>query len=228
MSFGWKGQRDTEGYVRAQGSGAAGRQRRMPQRRAVDEQFFTPPIFWGDSAEEEAPDDSSDLDYAPPAPGGSRELYMGNTPSKSSLTGKQVIQNMLSQNICVDKTWLIQDSDGEIYLQTEYAKTGDEYEKIHINSPRLHMGHIYDAVRFWNEIGRFTGAKSKCVRDFMTDANNYLIQYGPRNQQLAPHTPYLEPVDNPWGNFVYVPCQSVGDQANFALMKRKLAAAGCR
>lgn len=304
MSFGGRSWKDTEGYVRAQGSGAAGRQTRKaqsPLEYGINPDFMTAfdftsmpdlmpvrtlhsmrvdkfrgkrerkrrapsayVLFYREQCEavkREFPDRAGsfymnflaqkwkemspaehnvyiqqsvqiaeelryDPDYAPPAPGGSRDEYMGNTPPKSSPTGRQVIQNMLSQNIRVDKTWLIQDPDGKIYLQTEYAKTGDGYEKIAIDSPKLHMGHIYDAVKFWNEIGRFTGKKSKCVRDFMMDANNYLIQYGPRNQQLAPHTPYLAPEDNTWGDFAYEPCQSVGDQANFVSMKRKLAAAG--
>lgn len=222
MSYGWRGQREADGYVRAQGSGAAGGPRRMMQRPTVDNRIFTPPMFQRDSGGEETSDDSSDFEYVPPAPGGSRELYMGNTPSKSSPTGQKVIQNMLDLDIHKDKTWLIRDSYGKIYLQTEYAKKEGEYEKIEINSPRLHMGHIYDAVSFWNEIGRFTGPKSACVRAFMMDANNYLIQYGPRNQQLALHTPYLEPVDDPCSDFEYEPCSSVGDQDNFASMKRKL------
>jgi hypothetical protein len=38
------------------------------------------------------------------------------------------------------------------------------------------MGHVIDAVNWWNTNGRFTGPQSKEVQKFMTDPNNYEIE----------------------------------------------------
>ena len=38
------------------------------------------------------------------------------------------------------------------------------------------MGHIIDAVLWWNTNGRFTGPQSSEVQQFMTDPNNYEIE----------------------------------------------------
>jgi len=36
--------------------------------------------------------------------------------------------------------------------------------------------HPVDAVKYWNEEGRFYGARSEPVREFMTDPNNYRLE----------------------------------------------------
>ena len=38
------------------------------------------------------------------------------------------------------------------------------------------MAHIKDAVVWWNEKGRFYGAKAPEVRAFMLDSNNYYLE----------------------------------------------------
>lgn len=38
------------------------------------------------------------------------------------------------------------------------------------------MAHIKDAVVWWNEKGRFYGAKAPEVRAFMLDSNNYSLE----------------------------------------------------
>lgn len=38
-----------------------------------------------------------------------------------------------------------------------------------------------DAVDYWNRCGRYHGAKSKPVRDWMLNSDNYRLEYGPEN-----------------------------------------------
>lgn len=38
-----------------------------------------------------------------------------------------------------------------------------------------------DAVDYWNRCGRYHGAKSKPVRDWMLNSDNYRLEYGPGN-----------------------------------------------
>jgi filamentous hemagglutinin len=48
------------------------------------------------------------------------------------------------------------------------------------------MGHIIDAVTWWNTNGRFTGPQSTEVQTFMTDPNNYEIEpSGPNSRRGA-------------------------------------------
>lgn len=44
------------------------------------------------------------------------------------------------------------------------------------------MAHLKDAVRYWNQRGGFHGAKSKEVRAFMRDSNNYELEYYGHNR----------------------------------------------
>jgi hypothetical protein len=43
------------------------------------------------------------------------------------------------------------------------------------------MAHLEDAVTFWNQTGRFTGAKSTEVHAFMTDPSKYTLEYKSSN-----------------------------------------------
>ena len=58
------------------------------------------------------------------------------------------------------------------------------------------MGHVIDAVTWWNTNGRFTGPQSQEVEDFMTDPINYEIEpAGPnslRGSQLGKRQQYLD------------------------------------
>ncbi len=97
---------------------------------------------------------------------------MGRTPSKRSATGRKVIKRMESQGL--------------------YKKIGNkEFVKISLitKGPRvwkpvnrqIHMGHIVDAVSWWNTSGYKYGAKAKQVRAFMLDHTNYELEWGPLN-----------------------------------------------
>ncbi|WP_081965492.1 GH-E family nuclease [Porphyromonas macacae] len=44
------------------------------------------------------------------------------------------------------------------------------------------MGHIHDAVTYWNETGRYLGVKSKEVRKWMLDSDNYILEYFSTNR----------------------------------------------
>jgi len=59
------------------------------------------------------------------------------------------------------------------------------------------MGHIEDAVTWWNKTGRQYGAKSKEVRDWMLDSDNYVYEYFRTNRSkgaiLGKTTTYLPP-----------------------------------
>ena len=37
------------------------------------------------------------------------------------------------------------------------------------------LSHIKDAVKWWNEIGKYWGPKHEKVREFMTDPKNYTL-----------------------------------------------------
>jgi len=107
-----------------------------------------------------------------PAKCSRRLKAMGRTPGKNSATGRNVEAAMKS------KGWI-----------KKIGKT--KYVKVVITSggPRvwrkidstIHMGHIVDAVGWWNKTGYKYGARAKQVRAFMLDALNYEFEYGPLN-----------------------------------------------
>lgn len=49
------------------------------------------------------------------------------------------------------------------------------------------MAHIKDAVVWWNEKGRFYGAKAPEVRAFMLDSNNYYLELYSINRSQDAH-----------------------------------------
>ena len=159
-----------------------------------------------------------------------RYRYMGKTPRKVDPVGQQVIARMVADESDADDTVLFPDLSrpGDTLLLTGY----DPQNVYSLTDPEdathLDMGHLYDAVTFWNEIGRYTGEQSACVRAFMEDPNNYRIQFGRRNCATAPHTGYLPVADRIDPNFAYIPCARVGDASNFHAMIGKLRRQGLR
>jgi hypothetical protein len=91
-----------------------------------------------------------------------RLQYLGRTPGKKSSTGKAVIKRMEGEKkireVIAGKKEVL-GPDGNWY----------EIEKTDI-------GHLDDAVSWWNREGRQYGAKSKEVRDWMKDAKNYELE----------------------------------------------------
>ncbi|QFZ24228.1 hypothetical protein EKG83_14125 [Saccharothrix syringae] len=57
------------------------------------------------------------------------------------------------------------------------------------------MGHVIDAVTWWNSNGRFVGAQADAVRRFMTDPINYELEPGSVNSLRGARlgTRYLPP-----------------------------------
>jgi len=156
-----------------------------------------------------------------------RLKYMGPTPRKKSDTGQAVIDRMLADESDDDDTLLMRDPSEPEHVLLVTAHDQDIYD---LDDPDdaglLHMGHIYSAVEFWNRIGRFTGARSQCVRDFMNDPNNYRIQLGKRNCQMAPRESYLPVHPHPAAGFQYIPRSSPDDSSNFDMMEQQLRAMG--
>ncbi|WP_254438289.1 GH-E family nuclease [Paenibacillus sp. DCT19] len=99
-----------------------------------------------------------------------REQYLGRTPGKKSRTGREVIERMKNEKPPkIRKT-----RSGKI----QYKASDDAWydlstaDMAHRNDPP----HT-DAVTWWNNVGRYHGAKSKEVRDWMLDSNNYVLDH---------------------------------------------------
>lgn len=109
------------------------------------------------------------------AKGGSlRSQYMGATPDKYSATGAAVVERMRSDGLIVGDGPLLRGNPNGLQLIT-----GDTLLNIDSN---VDMAHITDAVTWWNEIGRFFGAKSPEVREFMLNPNNYVLRQSSINR----------------------------------------------
>jgi len=101
-----------------------------------------------------------------------RLQYLGRTPGKASRTGRAVIDRMKIEGKLVagadGKLHLIQDGGSMIPL------TGTD------------MGHLEDAVKYWNRQGYTLGEKSEAVRKWMLDPTNYELQpAGPNRSKGA-------------------------------------------
>lgn len=106
---------------------------------------------------------------------------MGSTPSKKSATGKKVIERMKKEN-------KIRTKKGEVQFK---ASNGKWYPLSEAD-----MSHKIDAVSWWNSTGRKFGAKSKEVRAFMLDPNNYELDHYSINRSKGAKLgeTYLDPL----------------------------------
>ncbi|MFM8933353.1 MAG: polymorphic toxin-type HINT domain-containing protein, partial [Gemmataceae bacterium] len=96
-----------------------------------------------------------------------REQYLGRTPGKGSRTGRQVIERIENEG---NLRW---NSRGG--AEVRYVDPVTKAESWHpINS--TDMGHLQDAVKYWNETGRTLGPKHSDVRKWMLDPANYELQ----------------------------------------------------
>ncbi len=98
---------------------------------------------------------------------GYREEYVGRTPSKNSKTGREVFNRMLEEG-----TARLEDEFGNAVKQF-----WDPKNKVWRDISEADMGHIHDAVTWWNNEGRKFGAKAKEVRKWMLDSKNYILEY---------------------------------------------------
>lgn len=90
-----------------------------------------------------------------------RDKYMGATPRKNSGVGLQVQDRMRSEGLL----------KGENNNRQILGQDGQWYP-IDVAD----MGHIEAAVDYWNNTGRYYGARSPEVRLFMNDPNNYVLE----------------------------------------------------
>jgi hypothetical protein len=110
-----------------------------------------------------------------------RALYMGPTPSKDDrVVGEAVKKRMTAQ-----------------------GKFDPSKEQVHsLRDKSWHplascdMGHIIDAVTWWNSNGRLTGAQSATVLAFMRDPDNYEFEPSAQNRSrgAALKANYLPPL----------------------------------
>ena len=110
-----------------------------------------------------------------------RDQYLGRTPGKNSRTGKEVQERMRKEGKLRDGP------DGPEFK----ASDGEWYPLKDAD-----MAHNKDAVKWWNESGREFGAKSKEVRDWMLDSNNYTLDHYGINRSAGAKLPdrYLPPL----------------------------------
>jgi hypothetical protein len=117
-----------------------------------------------------------------------RLQYVGRTPDKFSRTGAEVVERMRGEGLISGEGPPLRGNPNNLMLLSPDGKWTRIYSTID-------MAHKTHAVIWWNEAGRFTGPKSREVRQFMLDSNNYILRpsfinraEGPRLQQT-----YLQP-----------------------------------
>ncbi len=110
-----------------------------------------------------------------------RNAYLGRTPSKVSATGRAVMKRMLRDNLITGIT----EKQIDALTRTSQIPKDAKFKDVDGKEYSLrgaHMGHNpEDAVDYWNRCGRYHGAKSKPVRDWMLNPDNYRLEYGPGN-----------------------------------------------
>jgi hypothetical protein len=88
-----------------------------------------------------------------------RELYLGPTPRKTSAVGSLVKQRM--------------QREGKVRVLNNVEQILHSGTSRWYNVAECDMGHVIDAVTWWNSNGRLTGAQSAAVIAFMNDPDNY-------------------------------------------------------
>lgn len=129
-----------------------------------------------------------------------RELFMGPTPNRSRSPGTYaaVKQRMARQG--------------------KYDSTTNTFRDRNLNAwfpeARAAMGHVIDAVRWWNSNGRLTGAQSPVVLQFMADADNYELEETNSNSSRGASlgATYLNPVTKLMIGSVDHPLEREADQ----------------
>jgi RHS repeat-associated protein len=126
----------------------------------------------------------------PPAAASLRETYLGRTPGKGSRTGLEVQERMRAEGTLRDNL---------VTGKTEYQASDKNWYEL----PTADMAHRVDAVKYWNTVGRFLGAKAPAVRDWMLDSANYVLNHYSLNRSagaklgeryLPPYSPPSPPL----------------------------------
>ncbi len=120
-----------------------------------------------------------------------RLQFLGRTPGKSSKTGREVFERMLNGKPPTARVKRI----GKKEIKEFWDYDNQKWRNI----KEADMGHIEDAVSYWNNTGRYLGAKSKEVRKWMLDSDNYVYEYFRTNRSkgaiLGKTTTYLPPIN---------------------------------
>jgi RHS repeat-associated protein len=120
---------------------------------------------------------------------GKRREYMGQNPNKSSTTYRDVVARMRREGKIVGEgdNAMVKASDGT-WIPLKDAE----------------FSHKQDAVKWWNEQGKYWGPKHEKVRQFMTDPNNYVLDKPLLNRSTGAKlkgTGYDPPAPCPGGPF---------------------------
>ncbi|NFA44216.1 hypothetical protein EXM65_17010 [Clostridium botulinum] len=110
-----------------------------------------------------------------------REQYLGSTPSKSSKTGREVIERMeqekmIRRNKKTGEVTHFKSLEDSNWYEIDKADMSHKNEISHPGKEHR------DAVIYWNEEGKYYGAKSEEVRKYMLDANNYYLEHRKYNR----------------------------------------------
>ncbi|WP_231952433.1 GH-E family nuclease [Paenibacillus sp. AD87] len=118
---------------------------------------------------------ASNKEVGLPEPSGltKRLEYMGDTPGKSSRTGKEVIERMKKE----DPPKIRTTRDGDM----EFMASDEKWYPI----DQADMAHLTDAVSWWNSKGKYYGAKSPEVREWMLDSDNYVLDHYSLNRSAG-------------------------------------------
>lgn len=108
-------------------------------------------------------EDPDDEDTDDGTDGNLRNRYLGRTPGKGSRTGRQVIERMRGENRI---------RGGGSKMEFKSSTDGKWY-----STKDADMAHKTDAVTYWNQTGRYTGARSAAVRTWMRDPKNYELEH---------------------------------------------------
>ncbi|WP_051767072.1 phage tail protein [Saccharothrix syringae] len=116
-----------------------------------------------------------------------RNYFMGPTPSKNGPIGELVKARMTREGKLVNGVVRYgRDANGD-------PLPAGQYTSYPLSA--CVMGHVIDAVTWWNSNGRFVGAQADAVRRFMTDPINYELEPGSVNSLRGARlgTRYLPP-----------------------------------
>jgi len=103
-----------------------------------------------------------------------RDYYMGPNPKLKDKVGRAVQARMISEGKMLP--------NGRVRSERDPAGnvTPGRYTWYPLNE--CEMGHVIDAVTWWNTNGRFTGPQSREVQQFMEDPDNYEVEPSVSNQ----------------------------------------------
>jgi HNH/ENDO VII superfamily nuclease with conserved GHE residues len=113
-----------------------------------------------------------DRDFVGPLPArtqSDRLRYAGRTPGKYSRTGQEVLARMRGEGLIQGEGPLSPGNPNNLKVKGPDGAW-------HVINHTVDMAHMTDVVSWWNEIGRFFGAKALEVRVFMLDSKNYRLE----------------------------------------------------